>query len=74
MQRSSDEGLAHADRLGGAELMPEETQAAVDWAVSQLDEGYDHGDLVDKVREYFNENDIEYSTFSYADLAPYLPQ
>lgn len=28
--------------------------------------------LVDKVREYFNIHSIEYGTFSYDDLVPYL--
>lgn len=54
--------------------MPIETQQAVEWALQQAD---DEGNpitkdtrhtLVDKVREYFNQNNIEYSTFSYMDL------
>ena len=28
--------------------------------------------LVDKVREYFNERNIRYESFSYSDLEPYL--
>ena len=28
--------------------------------------------IVDNVRKYFNDNDIEYSTFDYNDLKPYL--
>lgn len=28
--------------------------------------------LVDKVREYYNSNSIEYSTFSYDDLVTFL--
>lgn len=30
--------------------------------------------IVDKVREYFNDNDIPYADFCYEDLIPYLPQ
>ena len=62
--------------------MPEETKQAVEWALQQtwvgeFGEEYtitkDHSwQLVDKVREYFNHHDVEYSTFSYADLEPYL--
>ena len=28
--------------------------------------------LVDKVREYFNNNNVDYETFSYKDIEPYL--
>ena len=61
--------------------MPTETQQAVNWALQYeyTDEfGFVHKAseenylLVDKVREYFNENNVEYSTFSYDDLVPYL--
>ncbi|WP_419881696.1 hypothetical protein ACN6MY_19760 [Peribacillus sp. B-H-3] len=58
--------------------MPEETKVAVEYALTQT---YTDsiGDscpitkesvqlLVDKVREYFNTNEISYSAFSYADL------
>jgi len=51
--------------------MPKETELAVNWAIEQLEEVNRH-DLVDKVREYFNENKIEYGTFSFSDLKPYL--
>lgn len=62
--------------------MPLETQEAVNWALQQTittdwGETYpvtkeSYGDLVEKVREYFNTNKIEYTTFSYDDLQPYL--
>lgn len=61
--------------------MPVETQTAVNWALSQtvVSDGFetlvtkdDPHLLVDKVREYFNEHEIEYSTFSYEDLLSYL--
>lgn len=52
--------------------MPIETKQAVDWALQQV-ENYNY-ELVDKVREYFNDNNIEYTTFSFDDLTPYLPQ
>ena len=53
---------------------------AIQWALTQKDEmgnqitSKDGQLLVDKVREYFNNNDIEYDTFSYVDLIPYLPE
>jgi len=61
--------------------MPEETKNAIEWSLTQqvrtewevlqvtVETDYL---LVDKVREFFNENNIEYSTFSYDDLIPYL--
>lgn len=48
--------------------MPNETKDAVLWALSQGEHG-----LVDKVREYFNNNEIEYETFTFDDLIPFLP-
>ena len=64
--------------------MPEETQQAVNWSLQQIikDEfgkeihvtKENHQAIVDKVREYFNKNNIEYPTFSYEDLKQYLPQ
>lgn len=62
--------------------MPIETQAAVDWAFQQQYE-IETGiaapvsvdmpfTVVDKVREYFNAHSIEYSSFSFDDLKPYL--
>jgi len=65
--------------------MPVEVKQAVDWALEQTIES-DFGEilyvnedgkvdrhlLVDFVRGYFNENDVEYNTFSYGDLEPYL--
>lgn len=63
-------------------LMPNETQQAIQWALQQA---YDDGmgnkqlitkdtqqPLVDAVRQYFNQNNIQYSTFSYDDLLPFL--
>ena len=63
--------------------MPLETQDAVDWALQQQYE-IDPGvfvsvsvdmpfTVVDKVREYFNTHSIDYSSFSFDDLIPYLP-
>jgi hypothetical protein len=52
----------------GVEIMPNETKDAVLWALSQGEHG-----LVDKVREYFNNNEIEYETFTFDDLIPFLP-
>jgi len=58
--------------------MPNETQQAINWALNQIDESNNpitketcHS-LVDKVREYFNTNNIPYNTFSYDDLLPFL--
>lgn len=51
---------------------------AIAWALTQTNaEGEQitfetHHDLVDKVREYFNANEIAYDNFSYEDLEPYL--
>lgn len=65
----------------------EDFQNAVNWAINQeeyddLEEtirkvkdesgNVDRSLLVIKVREYFNENNIEYDTFSYQDLEPIL--
>jgi len=56
-------------------------QEAVNWALQQYYEDVEGKHyvtkdnptlLVDTVRQYFNINNIEYSTFSYADLEPYL--
>lgn len=65
--------------------MPTETKQAVEWALQQSVEidmvthyvkdekgNIDHHLLVDFVRQYFNDNNIEYSTFSFEDLKPYL--
>ena len=61
--------------------MPQETAQAVAWAIGKTvvypwgDEiivTRDTPEIVDKVREYFNANGVEYETFSYADLLPYL--
>ena len=53
--------------------MPKETKQAIVWSLDQL-ESVDNHTLVDMVREYFNENNIEYDTFSYDDLVLHLPQ
>lgn len=58
--------------------MPLETENAVEWALTQQDEEGNAVNkdtpyqLVDRVREYFNANQIAYSTFCYTDLLPYL--
>jgi len=61
--------------------MPQETSAAIEWALQQtyVDElGIEYpvtkNDrmIVNFVRTYFNDNDIEYDTFSYLDLEPYF--
>ena len=61
--------------------MPNEILNAVEWALQQSIAYNDITvqitkdmpmELVDKVREYFNVNNIPYSTFSYDDLVPYL--
>lgn len=65
--------------------MPKETQDAVNWALSQIvvvdGEGNTKQVTVDmmvyfsdKVREYFNIHNIEYSTYDYNDLKPYFPK
>jgi len=57
-------------------MMPTQTKQAIQWAFEEfggMDKCSEHM-LVDKVREYFNENNIEYGTFSYDDLVPCLPE
>lgn len=66
--------------------MPNETKQAVKWALEQCmfidldtlcvvnDRGIDRHLLVDFVREYFNDNDIRYSTFDFNDVKPFLPK
>lgn len=53
--------------------MPNETQQAVNWALSQdgvsVEEPWT---VVDSVREFFNTHGISYSTFSFDDLVPFL--
>ena len=34
----------------------------------------EHHEIVDGIREYFNENNIEYDTFSFEDVKPYLEE
>ena len=59
-------------------IMPEETRDAIQWALTQdtQDGGQVtvdmHHILVEKVREYFNSNSVEYGSFSYIDLIPFL--
>lgn len=63
-------------------MIPAEINQAIEWALQQT---YDDGignqiavtkenpqALVDHVRRYFNEHNIQYSTFSYDDLIPFL--
>jgi len=61
--------------------MPEETNQALGWAMHQQYEiegvfipvSKDIPfSVVDKVREYFNANNIKYESFSYDDLIPYI--
>lgn len=62
--------------------MPNETIEAVNWALQQtyIDQFGNQKPItkeaaqqfVDKVREYFNTNNIVYETFSYDDLIPFL--
>lgn len=62
--------------------MPLETQDAVNWALQQqyeLEPGFFVSvsidmpfTVVDKVREYFNTNNIGYPSFSFEDLTLYL--
>lgn len=53
--------------------MPSETKQAIEWALQQdgiTKETYHQ--LVDKVREYFNTNNITYDSFCYDDLIPFF--
>ena len=59
--------------------MPNETKQAIEWALTQQTNecGYPitvemAHELVDKIRDYFNTNNIEYNAFSYDDLIPFL--
>lgn len=61
--------------------MPMETKQAIDWALNQTYENEfgekekvenDNQMIVDYVRKYFNDNNIEYDTFSFKDLEPLL--
>ena len=47
-------------------------QQAVNYALSILEKDYDVAELVDGVRCYFNDNNIEYDTFSNRDLEPFV--
>lgn len=62
--------------------MPEETAQAIEWSLQQ-EAVYPWGQtvkvskdnpslLVDSVRQYFNDNSIDYNTFSYSDLLSYF--
>jgi len=63
--------------------MPTEIQDAMLWALMQTYTNTDGKELlitkntslqlVDAIRQYFNANNIDYETFSYDDLIPYLP-
>lgn len=50
--------------------MPIETSLAVEWAIAQGSQ--EEWQMLDNVRQYFNDNIIVYDTFSYDDLVPYL--
>lgn len=52
---------------------------ALNWAYTQKDyngnkinKNSERFVLIDKVREYFNQNNISYDRFSYKNLKPYL--
>ena len=55
---------------------------AVSWALDQAEEidgevvkvKCDLTLLVDYVRQYFNDNNIEYSRFDFNDVKPYIPK
>jgi hypothetical protein len=60
--------------------MPIETLQALKWALTQevtpeisITKHMCHA-VVDKVREYFNVNNINYDSFSYDDLVPFIIQ
>lgn len=69
----------------GVIIMPKETKEAVEATLGYCEviEGFDYcviddGKLnshllVSVVRDYFNKNDIEYSTFSFKDLKEFIP-
>jgi hypothetical protein len=74
--------ICNNKRIWG-ELMPVETQEAVNWALNQTLTNEFTGEeypitadmakeVVDHVLQYFNDHNIEYSTFSYEDLKLYL--
>ena len=50
--------------------MPTQINDAIQWAYAKNPS--DIQELVDKIREYFNDNQIDYETFSYQDLVPFL--
>lgn len=50
-----------------------ELKRATAWAREQLNEDFNKLSLIDKVREYFNNNKIPYAALiSFKDLEPYL--
>lgn len=54
-------------------MTKEEMKKAVQFAIEKSKTGNKH-DITSLVRKYLNENNIEYETFSYKDLEPYLTQ
>lgn len=55
--------------------MPEETEKAVEWAKkNQKDDTFseDYKTITELVRQYFNDNDIEYNSFRKSDLETYM--
>ena len=57
--------------------MPTETLKALEWAIQQKDiygEPITQSEYVDYVRLYFNEHNIEYHSFNFLDLVPYLQE
>lgn len=51
--------------------MPKETPEAVAHAKNQID-SYTDQQLLDEVRKFFNDNDIECPPMEFSDLKPYL--
>ena len=57
-------------------MRPSDIQKALDWVFAQPREmpltAEDSHEIVTLVRQYFNENGIEYGDFEFADIEPYL--
>ena len=57
-------------------MMPSDIQKALDWVFAQPREtpltAENSNEIVTLVRQYFNENGIEYGDFEFADIEPYL--
>ena len=61
-------------------MTDKEIKEALEWALKQTITEYDEKIevknnrhlIVDFVRKYFNDNDVDYSMFSYKDLEPFV--